>query len=471
MEDVASFGQELFEDLRRETGASALLDGASRQAASIDMGRIARGSPRAVVAPRDTAELQRIIQFAGARGVRCTPRGAGYSQGGQSLSMGGLCLDLTRLDRIENLDGAAHTLRCEGGVRLRSIASATLRQGLLPRVLPLNLDMTVGGLLSVGGVGASSQRMGPAVANVLGLDVVTGTGQRVACGPDREAEIFDSILGGLGRCGVIAAATLALRKTDSHVRTFHLAYDALGPWFLDETKLAEQGQATYLEGFVWSGTKEASSNQEATRPSSAGSFELRVGFEYTDQPPAAEVVLSGLSAHRVISVEDRTILSHLERYGPRFETMQRTGAWADAHPWLEYFLPLELVPRALPQILGMLPPAVGDGHRLLLIDGSRVPRFFRVPSRALNACFAILPLGVPCASRDDVLDALRAVDERLLAFGAKRYLSGWLEMTAARWRAHFEGDFESWQNAKRKCDPRNVFDSHLLSASAGDPVP
>jgi FAD/FMN-containing dehydrogenase len=49
----------------------------------------------------------------------------------------------------------------------------------LPAVVPLNLDLTVGGTVSAGGIGATSHTHGPVVSNVSEITAVTGSGRSV----------------------------------------------------------------------------------------------------------------------------------------------------------------------------------------------------------------------------------------------------------------------------------------------------
>jgi cytokinin dehydrogenase len=448
--------------LAAATGASVRQDPATRAGFAEDFGHLVRGEPGAVASPRNVDEIVATVELAARRKLPLCPRGRGYSQSGQSLSPDGLCLDLSRLDRIEPVDAANRRVACEPGVRWRELLAATLRDGLVPRVLPLNLDMSVGGLLSAGGIGANSHHRGMAISQVAELDVVTARGQLTQCSAMRDGELFAAILGGLGRFGVVARATLELRPVPARVKTFHLVYVDREAWLADQARAVADGRAEHLEAICWMGAK------GFRRPAEAGSrmqwlYGLQLGFEYGEAAPERAQALAGLSPAHVVHVDDETAAEFAARYQPRFDGMLRSGAWQQLHPWLESLVPIRRLGAILPAILAMLPPSLGDGHRLLWVDTTRKPPFLAAPEREPIVCFAVLPPGVTAVERPEILAALAEVDRLLREAGGKRYLSGWLgPMTEERWREHYGEAYPRLLELKRRFDPDRIFRSALF---------
>ena len=448
--------------LAAATGASVRQDPATRAGFAEDFGHLVRGEPQVVVSPRNSDEITATVEFAAHRKLPLCPRGRGYSQSGQSLSPQGLCLDLSRLDRIEAVDLVHRRVVCEPGARWREVLAATLREGLAPRVLPLNLDMSVGGLLSAGGIGTNAYRYGPAVAQVADLDVVTPDGRLVCAAATANAELFSAVLGGLGRFGVITRATLELRPVPARVRTFHLVYVDMGAWLADQERVVRDGRAEHVEAMCWMGAK------GFRRPGATGArlqwlYGLQLGFEHAEAAPERAAALAGLSPAHVVHVDDETAGEFAARYQPRFDGMHRSGAWQQLHPWLECLVPAPALAAFLPAILAALPPSLGDGHRILWIDTTRRPPFFAAPEGDRVVCFAVLPPGIPTAEREEVLPALAHVDRLLRDAGGKRYLSGWLgPMSEERWREHHGGAYPRWQDLKRRFDPDRIFRSALF---------
>jgi cytokinin dehydrogenase len=450
--------------LSAATGVLLRRDPASRDEAGADFGHLARGEVWAVAAPRDATELEKVVRFAAARGLPLTARGRGYSQAGQSLAAGGVTLDCTRLDRLEPVEAARRIIRCDAGARWREVVAATLPHGLLPAVLPLNLDMSVGGLLAAGGVGANSHAYGPAIAHVVELDVVTASRGLVRCDRTTEPDLFAAVLGGLGRCGVVVRATLALRPVHPRVRTFHLLYASIEDWLADQRTLMRQQRADYLEGFCWAGAKGSRLEEGVRRPFAHWLYGLQIGLEHDEgAAPEAAAALAGLRHFQVIHVEDEGLATHLERYQPRFDGMRRSGAWTQAHPWLECLVPGDRIAQVLPAVLDRLPPSLGDGHRAVWIARDDVPAGFALPDARDAVCLAFLPPGVAPGEAGEVTAALTEVDAILRAAGGKRYLSGWLgAMDEARWREHHGPHYRAWIAAKDRFDPDGIFRSALF---------
>jgi cytokinin dehydrogenase len=142
--------------------------------------------------------------------------------------------------------------------------------------------------------------------------------------------------------------------------------------------------------------------------------------------------------------------------------MHRTGAWSQAHPWIETLLPEAALPQLLPQLLEATPSFLGDGHRVALV-AERGPSLFMFPKPGPAVAFSVLPMGVPDAFREDALRALRRVHDLGTGAGGKRYLSGWLGMMdEAGWRAHYGDAFDDWVAAKRRFDPHGTLVSALF---------
>jgi cytokinin dehydrogenase len=326
--------------------------------------------------------------------------------------------------------------------------------GLAPKVIPLNLDLTVGGTLSAGGFGSTSHRFGPIVSNVPSVSVVTASGDIVVCGPTRERSVFDAALGGVGRGGVIVGAELALRTVPPRVRTFYLAYDDLPSLLRDQGRLA---QADHVEAFCAStiqGLRKGPSGRR--QPLAVWSYGLHVSIEYAEgEPPRAEDVLRGSSRVRMIHVEDDSAATFAARYDVRFEAMRATGSWTHEHPWFECVLPLDVALRVVPRALAELPAFLGDGHRIFSLADTDRPRSLRFPDRGPFVSFAVLPMGVPPGLSRAALDALRALHELVLAEGGTRYVSGW----------QFQSGSPVDQDAHRGVgQPTSLFESCLHTA-------
>lgn len=442
-----------FEALAAE-GLSVSVEATTRAAASTDFGGIARGESLGVVSVRNADEVQKAVQVARARGLSLTMRGTGRSAGGQSVPRKGVTLDVSRLDELSAPDAQARSIVCGPGARWRSVVGATLQRGLLPQVLPLNLDLTVGGTLSVGGFGSNSHVFGFCAGGVAALQAVSGAGDALAS--EGEPELLAATLGGRGRCAVITSVTLALRTVPAKVRTFYLLYDDLAAWLGDLRDFRERFD--HMDGFCSASVQGMRSTAGRRRPFAKWFYGLHVSVEYDQVAPDAATALRGMHQRWTVHEEDNDVAAFVARADPRFEMMSKLGAFAQPHPWLECLLPVSSLEEVLPRVLDALPLVLGDGHRLALLAATPNAPLLVTPKEEA-VMFAVLPSAVPAALLPDVLPALRAVNALLLAAGGKRYLAGWLELDEAGWRAHYGECYERWAAAKRRLDPDDVFDS------------
>ena len=192
------------------------------EAASGTYGGHVRARPRAVVRPRSVDEVLELIRIARGAGLAIGARGQGHSTGGQPLVPDGLVVETGELAQIGEIDDGA--VWVGAGATWRQVVAATLPRGLAPPVLNDYLGLSVGGTLSVGGVGMASFRHGAQVDQVRELDVVTGAGELIRCSAVRERGLFDAVRAGQGQVGIIVAARLAVTPAPTHVevRKVHL---------------------------------------------------------------------------------------------------------------------------------------------------------------------------------------------------------------------------------------------------------
>src|SRR5258708_39732485 len=115
------------------------------------------------------------------------------------------------------------------------VASQCLGRGLTPPVFPATcLALSVGGTLSVGGIGTTTIHHGAQVDTVTELDVVTGDGRLVTCSSDRESELFNMVLAGIGQCGIIGRARIRLIPGPTHVVLPKLTYSDIARYLSDQ---------------------------------------------------------------------------------------------------------------------------------------------------------------------------------------------------------------------------------------------
>lgn len=139
-----------------------------------------RVPPAAVARPAGVAELTALVDAAREAGLPLTSRGAGTSIAGNAVGSG-LVVDCSRLDRIVQVDASGRAAVVEPGVVPATLTAAAASAGLRFGPDPSTADRcTIGGMIGNNACGARALGYGRTADNILGLDVVTGTGERLS---------------------------------------------------------------------------------------------------------------------------------------------------------------------------------------------------------------------------------------------------------------------------------------------------
>ena len=229
-----------FRDIPKLDGV-LLFDEASRKAIAVDGSNIFHGIPAAVLKPGSVQDIVETVGYANRHALKVAIKGHGHATYGQSQAEGGIVIDSRTLSAVHR--PTAESVDVEPGAFWGDVATATLAKGLSPRVYLSNCTaVTVGGTLSVGGIGNTSNHYGAQVDNVTELDVVTGDGRLVTCSPDRDNELFNIVLAGVGQCGIIVRARIPLVPGPSHVMLHDLIYADLEKYLADHLRIAADGR-------------------------------------------------------------------------------------------------------------------------------------------------------------------------------------------------------------------------------------
>ena len=126
------------------------------------------------------------------------------------------------LDTIEIGDN--NTLKVGPGVMRDTVIQATLYNGLMPPVVNDYQYLSVGGTISVGGIGFMSHQEGLQAGHVEEMEIVTGAGDLIHCSNDEHSRLFDFCHAGLGQYGIITSLTLPLIPAPKNIAIFKLFY-------------------------------------------------------------------------------------------------------------------------------------------------------------------------------------------------------------------------------------------------------
>jgi cytokinin dehydrogenase len=419
--------------------------------ASHDFGHIVESRPLGVLTPRSCAAVGELVSFAGAQGLPVAARGCGHAPYGQGQAHGGYVVDMGGLDEVRCVPGD-RTLVAGAGATWGEVVRAALAEGLVPPVLPDHLGASVGGVLSTGGFGGSSHRRGLVADWVRELEVVTGSGERVVCSPERHPDLFGAVLAGLGQCALIVRATLRLVPAPVRVRRYRLYHEDPAGFFTDQRRLARDDRFSHVAG--------------QARPALGGTWRYMIEAvtPYDGELPCVDDLLIGDLDHDrdTAEIEDLSYAEYLHRLDRDERLLRATGEWDRPHPWLTLLLPEAAAAAFVPAVLA---EADQQGLRfcgvvqLRPLSGRvlRAPLLRRPPGELL--CLLSLMRTAPPTDPSTVqrmVAANRALYERARAVGGVLHPVSALPMTPEDWRAHFGPDWADFARVKEQYDPRHI---------------
>ena len=163
-------------------GERALTSHAIREGHSHGEGLSDAGMPDVVVFPHTNDEVAAIVRLCHAARVPVIAFGVGTSLEGHVAALyGGVCVDLSQMNRVLEVNAADLDCRVEAGV-LREQLNAELKgTGLFFPIDP-GANATIGGMAATRASGTNAVRYGTMRENVLGLTIVTPDGRIIRTG-------------------------------------------------------------------------------------------------------------------------------------------------------------------------------------------------------------------------------------------------------------------------------------------------
>jgi cytokinin dehydrogenase len=415
-------------------------DTRAREAVAKDFGHIVRRHPRAVLEPASVADVVRLIRFARRHDIEVAPRGEGHSGFGQSQVRAGVVIDMSKLVRVHDVTRTSADV--DAGLTWRALLDRTLVLGVAPPTLTDYQDLSVGGTLSVGGIGGGMFRHGAQIDNVLELEVVTGAGRRLRCSRTRAPALFYAMLGGLGQCGVITRAVVGLQPAPATVRLFDLLYVDLGTFAADARAVVRDGRFDTVQGLVVpSPTGGWAYLLEATSSSALSNDELLGGL----RDVRSEAAISEMS-----------YAAYAKRLDPIVEQQRRSGAWELPHPWSNVWLPDRHAEAFAATVLSELTLRDTGGGPILLYPTRSEPfekPLLRVPAGELIWAFSILRTAPTAAAAQQMIEDNRRLLQRARRVGGHNYPVGAAPVTSREWQHHFGEEWPRFVRAKRRYDP------------------
>lgn len=191
-------------------------------------------SPVAVVRPRTAEEVQSVVRACLAHGAPIVTRGAGTGlSGGANATEGCVVLALDGMNTIKEIDQLERYAVVEPGVVNDDLRAACVEHGLWYPPDPASSPWsTIGGNVATNAGGLCCVKYGVTRDYVMGLQVVTGTGELVRLGRKTAKGVAGYDLAGLmvgseGTLGIITEITVKLRPLQDPQRTVAGYFDSI----------------------------------------------------------------------------------------------------------------------------------------------------------------------------------------------------------------------------------------------------
>ena len=190
-------------------------------------------APDAVAFPESNEEVANIVRICHERSVPVIPFGAGTAvEGHVQATRGGVSLDLSRMDRILDLQPDDLDCRVQAGIRRIALNDRLEKHGLWLPVDP-GADASIGGMAATGASGTTTVRYGTIRENVLGLTCVLADGRIVHTGGRARKssagyDLTKLMLGSEGTLGVITEVQLKLNPLPEAVSAAVCSFPDIG---------------------------------------------------------------------------------------------------------------------------------------------------------------------------------------------------------------------------------------------------
>ncbi|KAF8403742.1 hypothetical protein HHK36_011846 [Tetracentron sinense] len=463
--------------------------------AARDFGNRYRFLPSAILRPKSVSDIaatiKHVLEMGAGSELTVAARGCGHSLQGQAQAHRGVVINMESLrePKMEVHAGKPpFVMDVSGGELWINILHESLKYGLAPKSWTDYLHLTVGGTLSNAGISGQAFRHGPQISNVYQLEVVTewwietvsaGKGEIVKCSEKQNADLFYSVLGGLGQFGIITHAIISLEPAPKMVKWIRVLYSDFSIFSRDQEHLiSAENTFDYIEGFVeinrtgllnnWGSSFKPQDPLQASQFNSEGRTLFCLELAKTFNPDEVDIMnqeiesfLSQLSyVPFTLFISEVSYVEFLDRVHASEMKLRAKGLWEIPHPWLNLLIPKSKIHVFAEEVFGNILTGTSNGPILIYpLNKSKWDNRTSVviPDEEIFYLVAFLSSAVPSSKRTDGLEHILTQNQRILDFcetahlGMKQYLPHFT--IQKEWRAHFGPRWEAFVQKKTAYDP------------------
>ncbi|GAB4115388.1 MAG: FAD-linked oxidase C-terminal domain-containing protein [Candidatus Caldatribacteriota bacterium] len=173
--------------------------------------------PEVVVTPKTTEEISKIVKLANKKSIPITPRGAGSGLSGGAIPVfGGIVLSLEKMNKVLEVDYQNMMIVLEPGVVTNDINEKIAKEGLFFAGYPMSVETCyIGGNVAENAGGGKAVKYGVTERYIMGLEVVTPTGEVINLGGKRIKDVTgynlkQLIIGSEGTLGIVTKVIIKL---------------------------------------------------------------------------------------------------------------------------------------------------------------------------------------------------------------------------------------------------------------------
>lgn len=414
--------------------------------------------PRRVVEPEDVGEVVGIVQRSRASGGRLRVIGSGHSFT-PIAATDDTTMSLDQQQGIVTVDHDAATVTVRGGTRLDTLGEELYAHGLAQLNLGDVDQQSIAGAIATGTHGTGAAH-GSISTQVVGLELVTGTGEVRRLREDAETELLRAAQVSLGLLGIVTSVTLKVRP--AYRLRFTAERRRLDEVLADLDRLIDEHRHTEFFWFPYSEYVQLKVQDETDEPirgrartalsetvlENAALWTVsQVGRTFLGLSPVIGR-LSGRAIGRVTGV-DWSHRVFANRRWARFNEM-------------EYSLPRERLRSALGELRELLSTDRYPVHFPVEVRFVAADDIWLSPAHGRDSAY----VAIHTAEGKPFRDYFRAAEEILAGHGGRPHWGKVHSLSAASLAARYPR-WEDFLRVRAEFDPDGVFVNDYLAATFG----